>query len=375
MADTSWEHAADARAALTAIVTDPEHGVSALSSPRTMSNLLKDLLPDAPREKNLLVAAAEAGLANTLREHVDQGMDSGTAIRLTASSFSERSPLSPDACTWVTSEIAKAMGMSEGAAPGVAPWGDQAGWGADARSGSQDSFSPRSQNSPPADPGPAAGVGQGGWDARPGSAPGVGGGGAGAGGSAAGAGGWGAGSPGSAPGSGGWGVPNAGASPGNGSSGNSSPGNSNPSSNSGGTSNLGGIGYAPAPATGYPGQPGYAPGPSGPPFGPLAGQAYPPAPVPGYQPVPGPSRSSNTMAVVAFVLGLVQFIGWIIFLLPGLIAAILAIVLGFVSLKQIRRTGEGGRGLAITGVILGFAGIVIVAILVAIGVAAVNKNS
>src|SRR6266567_3806441 len=60
MADMSWEHAAEARAALTAIVTDPEHGVAALSSAQTMSNLLKDLLPDAPREKSMLVAAAEA---------------------------------------------------------------------------------------------------------------------------------------------------------------------------------------------------------------------------------------------------------------------------------------------------------------------------
>ena len=79
MADMPWEHADEARAALSAIVTDPEHGVTALSSPRTMSNLLKDLLPDAPREKNLLVAAAEAGLADTLRDHVAQGM---SAIRL-----------------------------------------------------------------------------------------------------------------------------------------------------------------------------------------------------------------------------------------------------------------------------------------------------
>jgi len=112
MADLRWEHAAEARAALNAIVTDPEHGVSALSSPRTMSNLLKDLLPDAPREKSLLIAAADAGLADTLREHVSQGMDTPTAIRLTASSFSASTPLSPDACSWVTSEIAMALGIS-----------------------------------------------------------------------------------------------------------------------------------------------------------------------------------------------------------------------------------------------------------------------
>ena len=119
MADMTWEHAAEARAALNAIVTDPEHGAAALSSPRTMSNLLKDLLPDAPREKNLLVAAAEAGLADKLRGHVAEGMDSSTAIRLTASTFSDSSPLTPDACSWVAGEIAVALGISTPAEIGV----------------------------------------------------------------------------------------------------------------------------------------------------------------------------------------------------------------------------------------------------------------
>ena len=129
----SWEHAAEARAALNAIVTDPEHGVGALSSAQTMSNLLKDLLPDAPREKSILVAAAEAGLANTLRQHVDQGMDPDTAIRLTSSSFSSTTPFTPEACNWVTGEIATALGMSHspdaggigGAPPGFDPIGQQ----------------------------------------------------------------------------------------------------------------------------------------------------------------------------------------------------------------------------------------------------------
>ena len=114
LTDMSWEHAAETRAALNAIVTDPDHGVAALSSPRTMSNLLKDLLPDAPREKSLLVAAAEAGLADTLRRYVYQGMDTNTAIRLSASSFSSTTPFTPEACIWVTNEIATALGIRRG---------------------------------------------------------------------------------------------------------------------------------------------------------------------------------------------------------------------------------------------------------------------
>jgi hypothetical protein len=123
MSDMSWEHASEARAALNAIVSDPEHGVAALSNAQTMSNLLKDYLPDAPREKSILVAAAEAGLADTLREHVSQGMDPSTAIRLTASSFSSSTPFTPDACNWVTDEIAVALGISQPRSPGNPPFG------------------------------------------------------------------------------------------------------------------------------------------------------------------------------------------------------------------------------------------------------------
>src|SRR5215472_15865686 len=113
MPEMSWEHTAEARAALTSIVSDPEYGVAALSSPRTMSNLLKDLLPDAPKEKTVLVAAAEAGLAETLRDHVAQGVDSDTAVRLPASTFSSSTSFTPEACSWVAGEIAIALRISE----------------------------------------------------------------------------------------------------------------------------------------------------------------------------------------------------------------------------------------------------------------------
>lgn len=155
MADMSWEHAAEARAALNAIVSDPEHGVAALSSAQTMSNLLKDLLPDAPREKSMLVAAAEAGLANTLRDHVAQGMDASTAIQLTASSFSATTPFTPEACNWVASEIAVALGISSGIEGG--PGGGLGGLG-----GTPAGFSPMDQGVATEMPPPGFGSGSGG---------------------------------------------------------------------------------------------------------------------------------------------------------------------------------------------------------------------
>lgn len=138
MADGSWEHASEARAALNAIVADPDHGVAALSNAQTMSNLLKDYLPDAPREKSILVAAAEAGLADTLREHVSEGMDPDTAIRLTASSFSSSTPFTTEACNWVADELAVALGISQPRPPGgsQAAGGPPAGVGMPSGAGS-----------------------------------------------------------------------------------------------------------------------------------------------------------------------------------------------------------------------------------------------
>ncbi len=125
MADPLFEHAQEARAALRAIVSDPVHGPDVLNSPQTTANLLHDLLPDAPREASLLVAAASAGIPATLRCHVAQGIDPATAIRLAAASLSGRTALTPDVCEWVAAELASAFGLaSAGEASGASPLAD-----------------------------------------------------------------------------------------------------------------------------------------------------------------------------------------------------------------------------------------------------------
>jgi len=390
MAEMAWEHAAEARAALNAIVTDPDHGVDALSSPRTMSNLLKDLLPDAPREKNLLVAAAEAGLADSLREHVAQGMDSGTAIRLTASSFSARTPLTPDACNWVTGEIALALGISKinDAVPTSGPRGGSgpAGGVPTMVSPADHEAAPSSERSPEtsgyaASAGPASGQagfspGQPGFSpGQPGFSPGQAG--------------FSPGQPGFSPGQPGYSPGQTGFSPG-------------PTAFAPGPTGFvaGSTAFPPGSTAFPPGSPAYSPGaawnspgaawnspgatayspaPERQGFGVDPGIGYPPGQVPGlmpgYQPRPavGQGRKSNTLAVTSLVLSLVQAVGWIVFLLPGLVAAILAIVFGFVSMNQIKRSGENGRGLATAGVVLGFLGI-LGGLLVVVGVAAVNNQ-
>jgi hypothetical protein len=55
--------------------------------------------------------------------------------------------------------------------------------------------------------------------------------------------------------------------------------------------------------------------------------------------------------------------------IAGPFAGITAIVLGALSLKQIRVSGEDGRGMAITGLVLGIIGTILFVIIIALIVA------
>lgn len=67
------EQSARVGAVLREVVAD--HGPEVLSRPELLSNLLADLLPDAPRVARLLVAAAEDQIGDLLLGHVAHGMD------------------------------------------------------------------------------------------------------------------------------------------------------------------------------------------------------------------------------------------------------------------------------------------------------------
>src|SRR5262245_45031657 len=110
MTRSSGDRDGAVRTALRSIVGDPQHGAAALSHPAAMSNLLKDLLPDSPRESALLVAAAQHDLAGLMRDHLAQGLDLRTASRLAAKALAERMPFTDEACEWVASELAVALG-------------------------------------------------------------------------------------------------------------------------------------------------------------------------------------------------------------------------------------------------------------------------
>ncbi|MET0854855.1 MAG: DUF4190 domain-containing protein [Microterricola sp.] len=61
-------------------------------------------------------------------------------------------------------------------------------------------------------------------------------------------------------------------------------------------------------------------------------------------------ESTNVLSIVAFVLSIVGF-------------NVIAIVLGFIGLSQVKKTGQRGRGFAIAAVIIGFAYIVLFALI------------
>jgi Domain of unknown function (DUF4190) len=108
-------------------------------------------------------------------------------------------------------------------------------------------------------------------------------------------------------------------------------------------------------AWGLPG-PAYYPAPPAPTYAApgYPAPAYPPVPAgyghPGWAPpyaVPQ-ARPTNGLAVASLVLGAV----WLFW-----IGSVLALVFGYVARGQVRRNGEGGDGLAIAGIVLGWVGV------------------
>ncbi|WP_037607184.1 hypothetical protein [Streptacidiphilus rugosus] len=109
---------AEVREALAAAVQS--YGPAVLGNAQMLGNILTDLLPDHPRERSLLVAAAEAEAATLLQEQVGrQRLDAATAVALTARALMERRALDPTAARWATTAYATALGYNPPPAPAV----------------------------------------------------------------------------------------------------------------------------------------------------------------------------------------------------------------------------------------------------------------
>ena len=89
--------------------------------------------------------------------------------------------------------------------------------------------------------------------------------------------------------------------------------------------------------------------------------AYPPQ-----QPAPyAVARPTNTLAIVSLVCGIASWVA-----IP-LVAGIAAVITGHMARGQIRQTGEGGNGLAVAGLILGYLNVVFFALVIVIIIIAI----
>jgi hypothetical protein len=112
------------------------------------------------------------------------------------------------------------------------------------------------------------------------------------------------------------------------------------------------------------------PGPYGPqgPFaqpGPYGAQQFG-QPWPSGQPGWQQPRRTNSLAIAALCCGIAQVVA-------GPLAGIPAIILGFLSVGQIRQTGEEGRGMAITGLVLGIVGVMLTVLVLIFVVAILSR--
>lgn len=77
-------------------------------------------------------------------------------------------------------------------------------------------------------------------------------------------------------------------------------------------------------------------------------------PTPYTAPATGAGRPTNTLAIVALILGIV--------------VPVAGIVVGHIALSQIKKTGEAGHGLALAGTVIGYVLTVLYLILIVIGI-------
>ncbi|MFF3215528.1 DUF4190 domain-containing protein [Streptomyces sp. NPDC002886] len=92
----------------------------------------------------------------------------------------------------------------------------------------------------------------------------------------------------------------------------------------------------------------------------------------GAYPGPAPAARRNGLAVAALVTGIASLLLlWLWFV--GIPLALVAIGLGIAALRK-ARGGAGGRGMAISGLVLGAVTVVIAGILVVVGVSILNSD-
>lgn len=71
---------------------------------------------------------------------------------------------------------------------------------------------------------------------------------------------------------------------------------------------------------------------------------------------------TNTLSIITLIAGILGF-------------NIIAVILGHISLSQIKRTGEGGKVLATIGLVLGYIGLIALVIIIIVSVVAAANGA
>jgi hypothetical protein len=72
------------------------------------------------------------------------------------------------------------------------------------------------------------------------------------------------------------------------------------------------------------------------------------------------------LSIASLVLGILWILG---------VGSILALIFGYIGLRQIRRRGENGRGMAIAGIVLGWVGVGLILIFITLAIIGANTSS
>ncbi len=97
-------------------------------------------------------------------------------------------------------------------------------------------------------------------------------------------------------------------------------------------------------------------------------------------PVPQPAgQKSNVLSIISLVTGILGLVSMCLSIIPilgwfciaaGSLLSIAALVTGFIGMNKIKQTGEKGRGMAITGIVLGALGVLGICVVVILNIAA-----
>lgn len=103
-----WDTAGEAGAALKAVVEG--FGVPVLGRPDMLEGLLKDDVPQLPREVAMLTEAARYGLADQLADRVQQGVAAEAAVAMVANEMTSRTAVDAAGALWAAGVIARVIG-------------------------------------------------------------------------------------------------------------------------------------------------------------------------------------------------------------------------------------------------------------------------